>query len=137
MFRLSVLSFGFLIPGVSLALTPAAFAVGPVLEALWFPVVRDVQIMSDEQTPNGKSSYTKFRKVRQCRFLALVWYDRPVRLNVNFEPDAGDAPSTRPLGDQYSGPSLVRDLQGLRGSRAHVYHCCHPLWTTITTFYKD
>ncbi|WP_317055024.1 hypothetical protein [Roseovarius rhodophyticola] len=136
MFKFTKFSSSLLVVGMSLALTPAFFAAGPVLEARWFPVVRDVEVSHDEETREGTSFYVRFRKVRQCEFLALVWYEGPVRLSVDFEPHSDDSPRTRPVGEQYSGPWLVRDLHGIQGSRAHAYHRCHPLWTTITTFYQ-
>lgn len=136
MFDFRSLSSALVIAGISLALLPAFFTVGPRVEAAFFPVVRDVEITNAEETRNGTSFYVAFRKVRQCKFVALVWYEGPVRLTVDFEPEAEDAPRSRPVGDQYAGPWLARDLHGLQGSRAFVYHQCHPLWTTITPFYE-
>ena len=123
--------------GLSLAMTPAVFALGPMLESRFFPVVRDARVVNVHETPGGVQLFASFRKVRQCEFIALVWYDGPVRFSVEFEPDAQDAPRTRPTGDQFAGPWLVRGLGAITGSHAFTYHRCHPLWVTISTFYQS
>ena len=136
MFDVRSMSTALVLLGISLAMLPTLFTIGPRIEAAWFPVVRDVELINEEETRAGTSFYVSFRKVRQCEFLSLVWYEGPVRLTVDFEPSSEDAPRTRPVGDQYAGPWLARNLHGLKGSRAFVYHRCHPLWTTITPFYE-
>ena len=118
----------------ALAMTPTVFGVGPWIEAHIFPVVGRAQISHAEKTRTGTSFYVSFKKRRQCEFLALVWYQGPVRLTVDFEPHAEESPRSRPPGEQYAGPWLVRGLTQIEGSRALAYHRCHPLWTTITTF---
>jgi hypothetical protein len=115
---------------------PAIYSVGPSIEAKMFAVVRDVELVNEEQNRSGTSFYVQFRKVRRCEFVALVWYQGAVRLLVDFEPHSEDVPRTRPPGEQFSGPWFVRGLKGLDQSRAYVYHRCHPLWMTITPFYK-
>lgn len=135
MFRLDVFTKGFLALGVCLALTPAMFEVGPWIESKAFPVVRGTQVLNAEQTPRGISFYVRFRKVRGCEYLGLVWYEGPARLMVEFEPGAEDLPRTRPPGQQFTGPWLVQGLTDIAQSRAYLYHRCHPLWTTVTRFY--
>ncbi|MEB8388633.1 hypothetical protein OO012_15505 [Rhodobacteraceae bacterium KMM 6894] len=119
-----------------LALTPVVFGAGPWIESRLFPVSRNTSIANVENSRIGTSFFVNFRKLRQCEFLGLVWYEGPVRLVVDFAPDAEDAPKSRPVGDQYAGPWLVQGLHALGGSRAFAYHRCHPLWVTITTFYE-
>ncbi|WP_424984330.1 hypothetical protein [Microbulbifer sp. S227A] len=135
MFNTKWISGPALTVGICLALTPAVFGVGPWLESRLFPVVRDTRISQPHESSDGISFFVAFRKVRQCEFMALVWYENATRLVVDFEPDADQSPRTRPTGEQYTGPWLVRGLQSLERSQAYVYHRCHPLWITISTFH--
>jgi hypothetical protein len=118
-----------------MALTPAIFTVGPFLESKYFPVTREIEILNEEPLTGGTSFYVRFQKVRQCEFAGLAWYDGNLRLPVDFEPNADQAPRTRPPGNQYAGPWFISGLDSTSGSRAFVYHRCHPLWTTITRFF--
>ncbi len=121
--------------GICLALTPAVFGSGPWVESHFFPVVRDTRITQPYDNDDGISFFVAFRKVRQCEFLGLVWYEHGTRLVVDFEPHADQAPRSRPVGEQFTGPWLVRGLQNLKKSQAFAYHRCHPLWVTISRFY--
>jgi hypothetical protein len=134
-FDIAIVSRGFVALASCMALTPAVFSVGPYLESRYFPVTRDVEVVQEHISDAGTSFYVRFDKVRRCDFDGLAWYDGNRRLWVDFEPGAKRAPRTRPPGDQYAGPWFVEGLQGTTGSRAFVYHRCHPLWTTITRFF--
>ncbi len=122
--------------GICLALTPAMFGIGPWLESRLFPVVRETRISDTYDSDDGISFFVAFRKVRQCEFLGLVWYEHGMRLVVDFEPYSDQAPRSRPTGEQFTGPWLVRGLQRLKNSSAYAYHRCHPLWVTISNFYN-
>ena len=124
--------------GICMALTPAIFALGPWTERTLFPVVRDTTISDETPGAGGVSFNVRFRKVRDCTFIGLVWYDGPQRMNVEFEPETTSppAPRTRPSGQQVAGPWRMPGLDALKGTRAYVMHRCHPLWMTITAFYR-
>lgn len=118
-----------------MALTPAVFAVGPWVESRVFPVVTDVEVLEPVRLGQGVSFYTRFEKRRQCEFIGLVWYDGPHRHAVEFEPEAHLSPPTRPIGAQATGPWRVSGITRIDGTRAVVFHRCHPLWLTVTEFF--
>ncbi len=121
---------------IALTMTPVLFSAGPKVERSLFPVVDHVEIHSETLTEDGVSFFVSFDKVRGCEFLGVAWYSGAVRVGVEFEPGANLYPRTRPEGDQYAGPWLVRDVTTLEGTRAVAMHRCHPLWETNTTFYE-
>lgn len=114
---------------------PAIFEVGPRLESAIFPVVDNVQISDVTPTDLGVSFYVRFDKLRQCEFLGIAWYQDNVRVGVAFEPGAENFPATRPEGDQFAGPWMLVGADRIEGTRAVVYHRCHPLWVTVSQFY--
>ena len=130
-----VLSKSGLTVALSLALTPAIFSVGPEIEARFFPVVENVQVESVTRVEEGVTFYVSFRKARQCEFLGVTWYLGAERVGIEFEPGHNLYPKSRPVGDQYAGPWLVRNVTSLEGTRASTVHSCHPLWETVTPFY--
>lgn len=130
-----VLSRTGLTVALSLALTPAVFSVGPEIEARFFPVVTMANIESVEKVADGVAFYVSFDKLRQCEFLGVTWYLGAERVGIEFEPGHNLYPKSRPVGDQYAGPWLVRNVTSLEGTRAATVHSCHPLWETVTPFY--
>lgn len=131
-----VLSRTGLTVALSLALTPAVFSVGPAIESRFFPVVSDVKVEGVEKVEDGVAFYVAFDKVRQCKFLGVAWYLGAERVGIEFEPGHNLYPLTRPVGDQYAGPWLVRNVTSLEGTTAVAIHSCHPLWETVTPFYS-
>ncbi|WP_299674526.1 hypothetical protein [uncultured Roseobacter sp.] len=135
MFSVAIITRASVLLAFCMALTPAIFTVGPYLESRYFPVVRETQILHEEEHASGVSFYVRFRKVRQCAFRGLAWYAGEVRVPVDFEPDAATMPRSRPKGGHYAGPWFVSGLNQTAGTRAYAHHRCHPLWVTITRFY--
>ncbi|MEP2641709.1 hypothetical protein [Roseobacter sp.] len=119
-----------------MALAPVVLTVGPYLENRFFPVLRGPQILIEEAGSNGVSFFVRLHKLRPCTFEGVVWYADDVQMPVDIAPSTGDARS-RPLDGPYAGLWLVRGVQTTTGSRAYVYHRCHPLWVTITEFYTS
>lgn len=120
---------------LGLTLIPLLWQVGPWLEHRFFPVVEDVEIHDPTVTEDGVSFFVSFEKVRQCEFVGVAWYSGAVRVGVEFAPGHNLYPATRPEGDQFAGPWLVRDVSTLEGTRAAAIHRCHPLWQTVSQFY--
>jgi len=127
-----------LVLGMSMALTPAVFTVGPLLESRFFPVVSRADIFDQASEADGVIFHVRFRKMRQCEFLGLAWYEGPVRRLVEFQPSVTEVVPvrTRPKGFQQAGPWRIGGLRSLRGTRAYALHRCHPLWITITDFFE-
>lgn len=125
--------------GVCMALTPAVFSVGPLVETRLFPVVNQTKIFDEKVNKTGVEFHLEFHKRRQCEFLGLAWYAGPTRFPVRFEPDATMPPQslTRPIGFHRDGPWQVLGLWSLEQTRAIAMHRCHPLWITITEFYRS
>ncbi|WP_438752078.1 hypothetical protein [Pararhizobium sp. O133] len=126
------------------ALAFTLFAVGPVLETRYWPVVSKLQILSIDATADGQTRIdAAFRKLRDCEYLGLSWFvgDRPnefERVAVQLMRQAGDTSSPdRPVGYQRAGPWIVGlspdDLKGR--SFARLTHRCHPFWPTTTEFF--
>lgn len=132
-----VLSKSGLAVALSLALTPALFSVGPEIETRFFPVVENVQVENVTKVEEGVAFYVSFRKIRQCEFVGVAWYMGPERVGVEFAPGHNLYPKTRPVGDQYAGPWMVRNIQSLEETRAFSVHRCHPLWETVSPFYPE
>lgn len=119
-----------------LALVPYLWSVGAELEGYYYPVVTRAEIVQVEYNDRGAIVYLRFNKVRQCGFVGLQWYNNlDRRLGIEFEPESADLPPSRPTGQQYTGPWLIRGLYDINGSRAVVTHNCHPLWETISVLY--
>lgn len=116
--------------------TPFLWSVGSKYEGQIFPVVSPVKIIDAKTTEYGTYVNVEFKKIRQCQFVGISWYDKfNIRRGVEFEPDANLSPITRPTGDQVAGPWLISKLEDTKGSRAIVTHRCHPFWLTYTAFY--
>ena len=137
MFSIRTITKGALMLAAGMALTPAAFTAGPLLETRFFPVVRDADITSERPVEPDVIFTIRFGKVRQCEFIGLAWYQDDVRLRVDFHPDVDVQPpaQTRPTGQQHAGPWRLRGVERLDGTRAFTLHRCHPLWLTISHFY--
>ena len=122
-----------------MALTPAVFSVGPLVETRLFPVFTGTRVIAERRDDAGVEFHLEFRKRRQCEFIGLAWYAGPTRLPVQFEPEEPLPPRalTRPIGEHRAGPWRLPGLASLRGTRAVALHRCHPLWITITDFYRD
>lgn len=131
----NLLTRAWLMVFVTMMLTPMLFAIGPKLETHFFPVVNETRIENLTKTERGVEFYVRFDKTRQCEFLGIAWYQGPLRIGVAIEPDSNLFPKTRPEGDQFAGPWLVSNVDSLEGTKAFVYHNCHPLWITISPFY--
>lgn len=122
-----------------LALNPLAVAVmvcfafiplGPKLEPLLLPVVEDFQITEAGRTDGEVFIDVTFEKVRPCEFLGLTFYNGPDRVAVNFAPDSGRFPATRPTGAQADRWSLETDAP-LGDIRLVTQHRCHFMWTNF------
>ena len=115
---------------------PFIWSIGSKYEGDLFPVVSKAEIVDQETDEYGVYINVRFRKERQCEFIGISWYDKfNIRYGVEFEPDSNLSPISRPIGDQVSGPWLLKGMQSLEGGRAIVSHHCHPLWITNTVFY--
>lgn len=130
-----VLSWAGLSLALSLAAIPAVFAAGPAIENRFFPVVGGVVVSDITNAPDGLSFYVEFNKLRSCEFLGIAWYHDRIRVGVAFEPGAENYPATRPEGEQFAGPWMLEGVDKIDGTRAVVYHRCHPLWVTVSHFY--
>ncbi|KIT17285.1 hypothetical protein [Jannaschia aquimarina] len=122
----------------SMALTPAVFALGPKVERAFFPVVEGAELLAPERLGPDYRFRLRFRKLRQCEFLGLSWFDGERRLTLEPERVDRSLPDGRtlPTGDRQVGPFRVRERDGLTGTRAFTLHRCHPLWVTITDFWR-
>ncbi|CTQ50913.1 hypothetical protein [Jannaschia donghaensis] len=137
MFNLAKLSKGAVTLAVCMALTPAVFTAGPLIESRLFAVVSGTVVTGTRVDPRGMLFNVWFRKSRPCEFIGLAWYDGDVRLRIDFHPSlpVQPVPRTRPPGGQAAGPWLLRGVESLQGTRAVTLHRCHPLWLTISEFY--
>lgn len=111
-------------------------------EGWFFPVVANTEIVHEhaESCPECQlprvDVFLTFDKMRQCQFLSLSWVDRSGRrVRVDFDPEMGTEPQTRPTGPQVVGPWRIYGIDSLDGTHAVVEHQCHPLYRTYTRFY--
>lgn len=125
--------------GIAMALTPGVFTLGPVVEKRYFPVVNRVEVSDVVPMDDRVAFHVRFLKRRQCEFISLAWYSGDMRMPIDFGPyaSAGGSNGTRPSGWQHAGPWALLGVESLRGTRAFVLHRCHPLWITISEFYRD
>lgn len=107
------------------------------LEGEYLAVVKNVKISEIEVTEDGVLvGQVEYKKLRHCKFLRLVWFDKYRRRHAIISDPPFDLVSkTYPPGEYKSGPWLIVDLKDIEGSYAHTQHQCHPFWTTVTAFY--
>ncbi len=139
MLKLRHITRALLAIGVCMALTPAVFSVGPIVETRLFPVFSQTRVFAETANRAGVEFHLEFRKRRQCEFLGLAWYAGPTRFPVRFEPNATEPPQslTRPIGFHRDGPWQILGLWSLQETTAFAMHRCHPLWITMTEFYRS
>lgn len=117
-------------------MTPLVFTLGPVVERKLFPVITETLIFSNTPEHGGVTLHYGFRKVRQCAFLGVVWYDGDTRLRI--DPARSSANSILrpdlPVGYQTVGPVHISGLSSIETLRGYSLNRCHPLWTTVTRF---
>lgn len=118
-----------------LAAVPLLWALGPVVENRYFPVVTNVTVYGEVGASEGLLFEVAFRKARPCEFLGVSWYLGSKRVGVEFEPNSEKFFRSRPTGEQTAGPWLAKGITTLRGTHAIAHHRCHPLWVTETLFY--
>ncbi|MCW4115662.1 hypothetical protein NPA31_011875 [Aurantimonas sp. MSK8Z-1] len=119
------------------------FALGPMVEARWFPVLGKLRIVQvDALSPRTSVVMTEFDKLRDCEYLGIAWYyneasafERVSMVPIR-DPDDTSAPN-RPTGAQRAGPwRIAMSAEAVRGkSFVQAFHRCHPFWTTVTNFY--
>lgn len=95
---LRLLSAPLVIFWVAVALIPPFWSYAPSFEARNFPVVDDVQVAGDTETDSGVVFFVSFKKLRQCDFLGISWYDGETRLTLDFAPREEGLPISRPVG---------------------------------------
>ena len=137
MFDVRWISRSALTLGICMALTPAVFSAGPVLESRFFPVFRDMGVTVLRVDEVGVVFDMAFEKVRFCEFIDLVWFHGRVQLELEYRPDAEVPvrPQTRLPGVHRLGPWRVRGVETLADAQAYAIHRCHPLWSTVTHVY--
>lgn len=114
---------------------PVLYPYGSIIEGQLLPVTSRAEVVEVETAKSGIEIYVRFEKRRQCEFVGVHWYLENLRLPLQFfdQPDA--SPTSRPVGDQYTGPWFVGGISSVNGTRAYAVHKCHPLWNTVTEFY--
>ena len=114
---------------------PILWPAGAWVEKTFFPVIRNVEITAVHPAQNGIMIELTFDKVRSCEFLGVVWYNGPLRVGVERNPNSPRYPKVLAEGPQAAGPWLIRNVSDLEGTHAITVHRCHPLWETISHFY--
>lgn len=108
------------------------------LEGVAYPVVEDVVITTQQQSPAGLLVYTRFKKARPCEFVSLTFYDRNGnQIRPDFDPDIERTLEdiSRPIGLNTAGPWLLPGVRTLDGGRFYAIHRCHALWDTLSQFW--
>ena len=120
-----------------MALTPAVFSAGPLLESRFFPVLRNMEVLTERVDEIGVVFDLAFEKVRFCDFVDLVWFRGPVQLELDYRPDLEGPvrPQNRLVGEHITGPWRVRGVSSLAEAQVFAIHRCHPLWNTVTHVY--
>lgn len=132
---------------VLVALSMIAYAVIspslPYVSGHFYPVVGNVEIDTKQVAFHG-GQWTEIAgradKLRDCEFVEIRWFlDQPGDLRVRAQVRFFEAAKSRREGDFTFGPWVVQltDDQLLRQSSANVVHKCHPLWLTITPFWRS
>lgn len=118
-----------------LILAPFVWSIGPDIEMRYFPVVRNVAVQKEDVTSQGVEITMTYDKSRPCEIVDLVWENGLSRLPV--EPAEGSPLiQRRTVGeDRQSRVLLIRGTRTLEGTRAIVFHRCHPLWLSRSLFY--
>jgi hypothetical protein len=103
-----------------------------------FPVVRDFVVTRREETAEGVLLSGEMRKVRDCRFMEVVFYVGDISdpqtqremLYVTFADRGTSQPTSREPGHQPWGPWLVRSPTTAAGPDVfmRVTHRCHSLY---------
>lgn len=118
---------------------------GSTIESALFPVVSDFSAVPIERSEEGTTYRISFSKIRQCdpRTESFAWYlikDNGDHVRVNYEslsarPSTNDNDLSRPTGVNRGIEWVVNNLQEPYASQEVVlYHDCHALWRTKTTF---
>ena len=79
--------------------------------------------------------WVTFDKVKDCHYLGMDWYKDGIRVALILEPEPETLAKSRPVGEQATGPWLLKDVMDLEGVVGYSQHRCHPLWVTRTTLY--
>jgi hypothetical protein len=115
----------------------ALWEFGPRAE-LWLlgPVVVNTEVASEEVTEEEVVVSLRFDKVRPCEEVDLVWEGRRGVLNWRPADPAEPAARRRLTGTGLTTrPLHVPSVTSLDGTRAVIFHRCHPLWLTESRFY--
>lgn len=127
--------FGF-VAVMTVVAVPIMWPLAAEMAGRFLPVVTRAEVVQAVPSTDGAAVFVRFEKRRQCEFVGLSWYDTlDRRLRIDFAPHADNAPRSRPVGRQYTGPWLLYGVTDIEGTRATVTHRCHPFWLTYTTFY--
>lgn len=121
------------------------WAVGPSVEARYFPVATKLHVQQMTSNPSGtKIESATFVKLRDCQFQAIGWFHilgggQVVQVPVISLQKPGTLPGfyNRPVGNNIVGPWLIGlDIKEVvYHSFARIEHRCHPFWITTTSFY--
>lgn len=127
--------------GAVLAIILIWFAtiIGPKIESVIFPIVRNVQVQKFEFIDKSHTQILgSAEKLRECTFLKLEWYyGKPDSAHVLVPVKFLEGNKIREGGLFDFGPweiSLGVD-QIKNQTFAIVYHRCHPFWVSETKFF--
>lgn len=128
---------------VTLSIVFTIWAVGPVVETRWRPVVSKLRMTALRQNSVGESQiWVQYTKLRDCEYRGITWLHRLPNgvlesVYVSFANNWDTISSNRPKGVYAAGPWTVNlsSDELLYSSYAILYHRCHPLWLSRTEFY--
>ena len=128
----------------SLSIMPFVFglliAIGILkVDAIWFPVVKDFNVMTVRQEPHRISFSGTMNKLRACEFLGVMANaGKDFAVGVSFDDDITRKTSTRPQGFQEWGPWHVdvSPEDTVPYIRLVALHNCFPFGMTHTPLAK-
>lgn len=114
---------------------PLLFNLSHWAETTFRPVIVDPHVTYEPLPDGGVSVKLSYTKVRDCEFLGISWYRGPVRLIVDDSVDKNFMPRSSLPGPVVRGPWVVQGIEMLEGTRAAIWHKCHPLWPLYNRLY--